>query len=176
MKVVVDVDGTLVDFHTPLRKLLRQLYPQIPDVVSNDWNWYKEYITDKQFYTVCDTVQLIQMRSHAPMGGALSLFVMLKMRGAEVFVATHRKPTYAPALVRWLAKYNLEPYSLVYTGFDKLPLITEGCIVIDDAPDTIEYTRSVGAMPVWLTWPWNEHIEGGYKNLYEVADAVSKLL
>lgn len=176
-KVVVDVDGTLVDFHTPLHKLLLQLYPEIPEVIPmKDWNWYKEFITDKQFHATCDIVHQIQMRSHAPMGGALSLFITLKIKEAEVFVASHRKSKYAPSLARWLAKYHLEPYSLVYAGNDKLPLITEGCIVIDDAPKTIEYARSVGAKPVWLTWPWNEHIKGGYRNLFEVADAVSKML
>lgn len=31
MRAIVDVDGTLVDLHTPLMELLSRLYPEIPN-------------------------------------------------------------------------------------------------------------------------------------------------
>lgn len=176
MRVIVDVDGTIVDFHRPLHKLLRQLYPEIPAGLATDWDWYFNYITKKQFYAACTVVHKIQMQSHSPIDGVNNLFNTLNQAGAEIIVASHRQQDMAPDLARWLANYNIEPYSGVYTGENKHPLITPGSIVIDDAPHTIKYARDIGAHALFLRWPWNRGCDGGSKNLWALADEMSLLL
>jgi phosphoglycolate phosphatase-like HAD superfamily hydrolase len=172
-RVIVDVDGTLVDFHRPLQKYIRQQYPDVPKELPGEWNWFSPYMTTEQFYECCDAVHGIQMRSHKPLPGAYGLFEMLNHYDTEIFVASARDKSMAPKMANWLQKYHLTPYSGLYTGPDKHSLFTEGDIVIDDAPHTIEFCKAVGAIPVYLDWPWNE---GGHKNLEELTLAVSTLL
>jgi beta-phosphoglucomutase-like phosphatase (HAD superfamily) len=130
-------------------------------------------MTTEQFYECCDAVHGIQMRSHKPLPGAYGLFEMLNHYDTEIFVASARDKSMAPKMANWLQKYHLTPYSGLYTGPDKHNLFTEGDIVIDDAPHTIEFAKAIGAIPVYLDWPWNE---GGHKNLEELTIAVSTLL
>lgn len=172
-RVIVDVDGTLVDFHRPLQKLLRKLHPDVPKELPSEWNWFDSYMTNKEFYDACNIVHGIQMRGHKPLPGAYNLFKMLADFDVEVIVASHRRKDMAPKMAQWLYRHHLVPWSGVYTGNNKHPLFNMYDIVIDDAPHTIEYAKSIGATPVWLDWPWNE---GGYKNLEELTSAVYTLL
>lgn len=174
-RAIVDMDGTLVDLHTPLIKVFRTFYPQIPAEPSTDWDWYKDYgITDAQFYTVVDLLHRTQ-HDTPPLPGARELFMVLNQRGFEIIVASHRQNGSAPALGRWLAKNGLEPYSGLYTGFDKKFLIRAGDIVIDDAPSTIKYAIDKFAFPVYLGWPWNQGLIGRRcQSLFEVIEYVNQ--
>jgi beta-phosphoglucomutase-like phosphatase (HAD superfamily) len=173
MRVIVDVDGTLVDFHNPLHKVLRQRYPDVPKELPMQWNWFSPYMTKEQFYDACDLVHARQMRGHKPLKGAYNLFEMLNHYNAEIIVASARKIDMAPKMANWLQRYHLTPYAGLYTGPDKHFLINKRDIVIDDAPHTIQYCKDVGATCVYLDWPWND---GGFKNLKEVMYEVSTLL
>ncbi len=172
MRIIVDVDGTLVDFHNPLHKELRRRHPKVPKELPTEWNWFSPYMTTEQFYDACNLVHDRQMRGHKPLKGAYNLFEMLNYFDTEIIVASARKITMAPKLAQWLNRHHLTPYAGVYTGPDKHTLFSNGDIVIDDAPHTIEYCKSIGAHPFYLDWPWNK---GGYKNLEEVTYAVSAL-
>jgi beta-phosphoglucomutase-like phosphatase (HAD superfamily) len=172
-RVIVDVDGTLVDFHTPLHRELRKRFPDVPKGLPKEWNWFGPYMTTEQFYAACHVVHERQMRGHKPMKGAFELFKMLNSFDTEIIVASHRRQDMAPQMAQWLNRHHLTPYAGVYAGNNKHPLIEQGCIIIDDAPHTIEYAKSVGATPVWMDWPWNE---GGYKDLEDITHAVYAML
>lgn len=173
MRVIVDVDGTLVDFHNPLHKVLRQRFPDVPKELPTEWNWFSPYMTTDEFYDACNLVHDRQMRGHKPLKGAYNLFEMLNDHDVEIIVASARHRDMAPKMALWLQRYHLTPYSGLYTGPDKHNLFGMYDVVIDDAPHTIEYAKSVGAIPVYLDWPWNE---GGHKDLGELTYAVSTLL
>ena len=170
MRAIVDVDGTLVDLHTPLMELLSRLYPEIPNdlEITADWNWYKKYITDEQFYTAVDVLHELQLHQ-PPFHGADMLFKILNKHQFEIIVASHRKPNTAHILSAWLIKNKLAPFSGVFTNYNKLDLIQDGCMVIDDAPKTIDYALQRGCSVFYLNWPWNKDKGGqGVSDLYQL--------
>ena len=168
-RVIVDVDGTLWDLHTPLNKLLAKLYPGFPPDLPTDWNYFESYITKDQFYAAVDVVHKTQS-DYPAFVGAGYLFNVLSQLDLEIVVASHRAPNTAHLLARWLNENDLEPCSILYTGNDKKPFIRQGDIVIDDAPATIQYALANGASSYYLSWPWNEKEAGSsHANLYELA-------
>ena len=174
-RAIVDCDNTLWNLHTPLRKMLRAFYPAVPDNIPTEWNWYGAYgITDEAFYAAVDAIHKQQM-DYPPLPGAKELFLVLNAHKYEIIVASHRRNGAAPALARWLEKNDLEPYSGIYTGPDKLPLIRGGDLVIDDAPDTIRYAHDLGCYVTYLSWAWNEGCPGhGRRSLFEVIGEVNR--
>ena len=174
-RAVVDADNTIWDLQAPLRKMLRSFYPDIPKVISPEWNWYKQFMTDEAFYAAVDAIHQLQI-NYLPLPGANELFITLNLYHYEIFIASHRRNGAAPALARWLEKHGLEPYSGIYTGPDKRFLIRAGDLVIDDAPDTIRYAHEVGADVVYLNWPWNSGCPGrGSMSLFGVIDDVNRM-
>ena len=176
-RCILDVDNTLWNLHAPLRKMLRAFYPAVPDIIPTEWNWYQKYgITDKAFYTAVDSIHKQQI-DYPPLPGAKELFTTLNAYKYEIIIASHRRNGAAPALARWLEKHELEPYSCIYTGPDKLPFIRAGDLVIDDAPDTIWFANAVGASLTYLAWPWNEGCPGyRQRSLFEVIDQVNRVV
>ena len=172
-RAVVDVDGTLWDLHKPLRKMLRAFYPAVPDTIPTEWNWYGAYgITDEAFYAAVDSIHKQQI-DYPPLPGARELFITLNAHKYEIIVASHRRNGAAPALARWLEKNELEPYSGIYTGPDKLFLIRKNDLVVDDAPTTISYSWNIGAEVHYLDWPWNRGMVGkSHENLCEMAEGI----
>ena len=158
-RCILDVDGTLFDFHTPLHRRLHELY-DFPDMEPDCWDWYKVWgITDKQFYKAVDDVHAQQMQ-YDPFDGALALFRTLDNLGFEVFVASHRKPQVAHKLAWWLNNHWLQPYSALYTGPSKKQFFRTGDLLIDDASHTIELGCDMGLDVVYLGWPWNKNLPG----------------
>ncbi len=177
LKVVVDVDCTLWNFNAPLLQWLNKFYG-MPIEQARDWGWYKKYISDKEFYRAVDVVHARQME-YKPFSGAQSFFASLNTnKGIEIWIASHRKLGSAPALASWLEKYDLGPYSGLYTGPNKLQLLSAGDILIDDAPHTVTDAKKMGVQTLVPAWPWNRDIEGWrrYQNLEGIARAVSILL
>jgi len=158
-RCILDVDGTLFDFHTPLHRRLHELY-DFPEADTTSWDWYRAWgITDKQFYKAVGDVHAQQMQ-YSPFNGALALFLQLDKLGFEVFVASHRKPQSADLLATWLNANYLEPYSALYTGPAKKQFFRTGDLLIDDAPHTIELGCDMGLDVVYLGWPWNKDLPG----------------
>lgn len=171
-RAIIDVDGTLWDLHTPLNKLLSELYPGFPPDLPTSWNYFLDYITKEQFYAAVDIVHKSQSE-HSPFLGAAYLFSVLTDKNLEIVVASHRAYNTAHTLVEWLNKHDLYPYSTVYTGPDKTRFIRKGDIVIDDAPKTISHAFVEGACVYYLSWPWNERMVGStHVNLFDLTAAV----
>lgn len=169
-RAIVDVDGTLWDLHKPLHLVLHTLYPDLPKEPVREWDWYKEHITDSQFYAVVNIIHRLQIADNAePFVGAEQLFNRLHANKYEIFVASHRKYDTGHLLARWLVRNRLTPFSAVYTGNDKTEFIREGDLVIDDAPKTIEYSLNIGAEVWYIAWPWNEGLGGNRREtLWEI--------
>ena len=158
-RCILDVDGTLFDFHRPLHKRLHELY-DFPETEATRWNWYKDAgITDKQFYKAVDDIHAQQML-YNPYNGAYALFRALDTLGFEIFVASHRRSQTAQILAEWLARSWLQPYSALYVGPSKKQFFRTGDLLIDDAPHTIQLGCDMGMDVVYLAWPWNRDLPG----------------
>lgn len=163
-RAIVDVDGTLWNFHKPLHVQLHRLYdfPNVPTSKITHWNWYFDYgITKSQFYKAVDIVHRSQ-RHYEPFKGVQQLFSHLDDAGYEVVIASHRRPQIAHILAQWIAEYDMCPYSALYAGPDKSQFFRRGDLLIDDAPHTIEDGLSLGMDVMYLEWPWNKGL-GGFR-------------
>jgi phosphoglycolate phosphatase-like HAD superfamily hydrolase len=155
-RAIVDVDGTLWDFHRPLHKYLHDKFGT-PSELASKWDWFEDAgLTKSQFYQGVMAIHNEQMY-HAPFPGAHHLFRALRDCKFQVIVASHRNHTHGARLAAWLAKYRLGPYAGVYCGPDKKFLIDKDGVLIDDAPATIQYATRLGATCLTLAWPWNEN-------------------
>ena len=175
-RAIVDVDGTLWDFHTRLGEVLNELY-EIPSglaVKSVEWDWHKKFITDEQFFHAVDLVHDDQQSSE-PYDHATELFDVLDYCGFETIVASHRRPQRAADLAAWITLHVSDKWSGMYAGNDKKFLIRERNLVIDDNPQTIAYAVAVGAKSYTLKWKWNENTEADrYSNLKIMAQEIKK--
>ena len=81
----------------------------------------------------------------------------------------------ANILARFLEARDLRPYSMVYTGKEKLSFLREGDLIIDDAPDTISRAFALGAEVHYLAWPWNDRLVGHrWSDLYQMLGALDR--
>lgn len=159
---IVDVDSTLWDFDEPLLKILHERHG-LPVELHRAWDWYLDYgITERQFQAAIRYAHEA-MALYDPFPGAQELFAYLDSEHYEVMIATHKPSQGGQELARWLERRNLEPYSGLYTGSDKLFLIEPKALVIDDKPTTINYAAGVGAIPVTLKYPWNDGSLAAYR-------------
>lgn len=153
MRALVDVDGTLWSLYDVLLPILHEKYG-VPLELPTEWDFYKTYMTDSQFYKCVDEAHDEQWYSE-PFVGAPELFGLLKNYNVEAIVASHRNPRFNSDLAEWLARHYMQPVSGIYTGYDKRFLIRECQIVIDDSPSTIAYVQSLGIRSLAIRWPWN---------------------
>lgn len=172
-RALVDVDSTLWAFDDVIMPLLVSEYGVPPDADKREWEWYRPYMSDEQFYRMVDVVKDLQIR-YPPFRGADDLFRLLPELGYEFIVATNHPGRYAAAkLVVWLSKYLPSTWSGVYAGKSKLFLIDKGMLVIDDAPKTIKFAHLSEANSVFLNFPWNESVAAlghGFGNLKEMVE------
>jgi len=172
-RALVDVDGILWDFHSPIRRYLHEHF-DVPDQLPTHWDWYKDVgLDDKQFGEAINAVHTSQARmpgAHPPIPGAQEMLLKLKQLGYETIIASHRRAVGADQLVKWLLEWELVPFAGVYCGMNKHFLIdAEQGVVIDDAPMTIIEGALLGCQVRTLAYPWNEveKVSGGmYVGMY----------
>ena len=172
-RIIVDVDGTLWDLHTPLIKALSESHPGFPTEMPTEWNWFQSYISNAQFAAMVRRIHDVQY-AFRPFDGAAYLFdVLAKHTDLEIFVASHRDRNTASTLSGWLQDNRCYPYSCLYTGPDKLDFLRSGDIIIDDAPKTILNSIALGADVYYLEHPWNAELPGHKAvTLFEIANAI----
>lgn len=167
MRIIVDVDAVLWDFHSVLMRKLNEEY-DVPFMLPTRWDWYEEFVSKKDFYKTVDEVHAVQI-DYRPFPFAPILLRNLSKYNKEVFIASHRKLGSAPALAKWLNEYDMNYYSGLYTGDNKLTLVKSGDIIIDDAPHTADLAVRKGAMALVPAWPWNtETIAARFNTLEDI--------
>ena len=79
-------------------------------------------------------------------------------------------------MAAWITIKVTDKFAGIYAGPDKTFLITEGSLVIDDNPKTIEHAIGAGATSWTLMWPWNMATNARkFKNLGVMARMAKKL-
>lgn len=160
---IVDVDNILHPFHDHLYKLLKEVSADIPDWrLWNTWDFYRNYITKKSFYRICDSLHAAQ-ESLPPYNESKYLLNYLYDR-YYVIIASHRQETNKIYLINWLDKYKLR-FDDIYCGSDKTRLFNNDVsLVIDDSPIVLQAAIDLELDWCGLLYPWNEDINKRYKN------------
>ena len=169
---VIDVDQVLWNLHSPLIQRLNDKYNlRIPDPPQT-WIFYDEYgISESDFYQEVDAVHVSQWRT-PPDWAAGELFKVLKRKGYETIVASHRRSEMTPALAGWLERFGMTPFSGVYCGYNKSFLFGPDVLVIDDSPANIKNALDAGSLVLTITYPYNAHVGGGAVYFDSLADIV----
>jgi len=158
MKAILDVDGILWDFHRPLFNKLSKRFSGLPKSLPAEWNWFRKYMTDQEFYDcVFDTH--VEQVGYSVFPGTDLLLHVLDEKNIEVMIASNRDSALIYNLSRWLYTNRVAPISGIYAGYDKSFLIERGDLLIDDNPGTIRYASSIRAASLTLKWPWNNEVK-----------------
>lgn len=173
MKAILDVDGTLWDFHNPLIKNLHYHFPRMPTKLPTEWDWFKEYMTNEEFSNVVFDTHVEQV-GYIAFPGADLLLKILNEKNIEVIIASNRDNALIYRLAKWLSTNKIGPIDGIYAGRDKHFLIGRGDLVIDDNPNTIKYASSIVAGSLCLKWPWNACVSdlpyvARFDGLYDMA-------
>lgn len=159
MRAVIDIDNTLFCMAELWYKELIKVNSSCPFPGEGVWEFYKGYLTEEEFAA---TVKAVHLKQHEydVFENANLLTRMLKERGYEVIIASHRDPDTTASTMKWLDKHNIY-YDELYTGFNKLFLLDEPTeIFIDDCPLSQEEAVKKGIKTFSIMYPYNKHIEG----------------
>ena len=172
---IIDVDNTLWDFATQLSLLFEKKRLAIPHWSKwGKWDFYKEYMPDKQFKELVATIHRNQ-RFHKPFKGASKLLSFLFKQNIIVYVISHRKQEFLEPLKQYLYKYDLPCDKITCSYNDKFSFIGEGEVcewVIDDSPIVLERALELGIKNIMgLRYPWNEYL----KNKVKLFDSMEEM-
>lgn len=161
MKVMIDVDNTLCEFSGVLNEEVQKINDKIPNHSNwNHWNFYRGFITDKEFYDAAHRAQ-DRILECPEVPGASEMTLLIKKYGHEIVIASHREKQNIPILQEWLENNEIE-YDEIHASNDKTVLFDEGSIrlVIEDSPIIISESCRRGILTVGIKKPWNRDVQG----------------
>jgi len=152
MRVGVDIDGVVADFHATADAWLREQTGESHPPTR--WDWFRQYtdgavlwdrfwddaVRDKAVLTTCE-----------PIAGAIPALLLLEELGHEVVFITHRWPEFAADTEWWLAERGI-PFLVAYVA-DKSTV--ECDFYVDDKPENVVALRTAGKRAVLFGRPWN---------------------
>jgi hypothetical protein len=171
MDALIDVDSTLWNFNSVIHKMHKDLGHNIPEVIFwNNYDYYKPYITDEEFYGIVHEIHLKQ-DLFSPFPDAAKFLKNLRLWGYNIVIATHREEDTMSPLKRWLKSYNLI-YDDIHVSWDKTELFNDSDLLIDDNPKLLLEAYEKYSLPCsGLLWPWNKSLSNIiplYKSLTEI--------
>lgn len=176
---IIDIDNTLWQFsdafYLELKKVNRN-FPA-PDRWSN-YDFWEGYCSDADFTAAINTIHHHQDNDrYLPYPESRGFLTSLKENGFHVIIASHRVGETRQPTERWLARHGL-PFDELHLSRDKTVLFSEACVVVDDAPPTLEKAIKSGALGAGLLFSWNRAYAGRgfglFENLNEVLDYILK--
>ncbi|HTR45214.1 MAG TPA: hypothetical protein VMH06_05845 [Thermodesulfovibrionales bacterium] len=170
---VIDIDNTLWQFcdafYEELKKI-NKIFPP-PDRWTSFEVW-EGYCSQEDFLNAINAIHFRQdSDTYLPYPEARSFLSALRDRGFHLIIASHRLPEARNQTERWLARHKL-PYDMLHLSFDKTVLFGQACVVVDDAPHTLEKAVESGALGAGLSFPWNRAYAGNGFRLFQNLDEV----
>lgn len=147
MKLGIDLDGVVVNFHDTANEYLADLLNVAPAPVT-EWEWHHGYVTERgvsrrktekawrAMWREANDGKLFA--DCAPIPGALPGLKLLKELGHEITYITHRSPTTEAVTRSWLWLYSVE--APVHHVKDKASILCD--LYLDDKPENIEELRA----------------------------------
>lgn len=168
MKIGIDCDGVMYDFHTPFLGWLYQTgwfedrnIPRPPvSFEPQHWGFYKEWgMTEEEFHEQCnisvDYEHLFKVGE--PIPGTKRVMDYLKNEGHSLHIITHRhfgeRSTHNT--VDWLAQYEI-PFDTITFAQDKTIVGVD--LLLDDYEGNWRSSIRQGIPCVLMDQPWNRHV------------------
>jgi hypothetical protein len=175
---VVDIDNTLWQFCDPFYEELKKINSTIPPI--EQWttaDFWKPYCSLKEFMDAINAIHRAQdSEQYRPYPESREFLAVLKERGYQVIIASHRlEGTRTPA-ERWLSRHQL-PYDELHLSFDKTVLFDRAAVVVDDAPQTLEKAVAHCAIGAGLLFPWNRSsARNGFGLFHDLTEVLTYIL
>ncbi|MGW8179000.1 MAG: 5' nucleotidase, NT5C type [bacterium] len=167
MKLGIDCDGVMHNFHKPFLKFLgmigwfeeRGLQPPGPDFSPSHYSFYKEWgMTTEEFKEICDrgVDAGIIFAEGEPYEGCKETLDYLKSRGHSIHVITHRVGKHSlHNTIDWLDEYEIPRDTLTFAE-DKTIVGVD--LLIDDFKGNWKASIQQGIPCVIMDRPWNSHL------------------
>lgn len=162
MKVGVDLDGVLYNFHQAFIDYLTvsELHGKyIVKYAFNDWNFFKHWgMTQEEFVAVCNKGVDAGVIFRGPTRKrAASAIRRIKRAGHEIHIVTDRSFGESPlasqyATLDWLAEHKI-PYDSITFSADKTVVPTD--IFVEDKLENYDALDAAGTEVYLINRPWN---------------------
>lgn len=174
MKIaVIDIDAILWNMADVWYEELKKVNPECPYPGKTDaWNFYEGYMTDEQFQKTVDTIHMNQDK-YSCFENAHLLTKNLANAGFYIKIASHRIEDSKYVTDLWLFD-NAIHYDELYTVEDKLFLLEDATVFIDDSPASQEYAVEKDVTTFSIEYPYNKHVKG-IRFAKDFADLVTKV-
>ncbi|MEW6003316.1 MAG: hypothetical protein AB1638_11825 [Nitrospirota bacterium] len=174
-RIIVDIDNTLWDFASVFCNRLKKMVPSIPPVEEWDWDFYKDYVSIEELYTVVDGIHREQ-DSFEPFPSSRWFLESLLAKGYAPVIASHRQNSSRRATENFLRRHSL-PYAELHLSHDKTVLFDSSCAIVDDAPVLLDKAKQRGLIRAGLRYPWNKNTEHPlFNSLEEILEFLLKEL
>ena len=179
MKIGLDLDGVVFDFHKPFVDEINRRYGK--NLRVEDWT---DYNFTNSGLTIEELWQLVESVSKS--GGFCDLDLIEGAvenleeisKNNSIHVITHRLYRAKQDAVALLEDYNVPYDSISFTGEkDRTGKILELDLAIDDTPKMCLKYQGAGIHPLLFHQPWNKYFEFPckVKNWYEAAETIERL-
>ena len=173
-RIIVDIDNTLWDFASIFQDRLREIAPNIPPIADWEWDFYMDYISIEELYSIINDIHKEQYLFE-PFPSAKWFLESLLDKGYEITIASHRQENSREATERFLQKHNL-PYTELHLSNNKAVLFDSSIAIIDDAPYLLDEAKQKGLICSGLRRPWNKNTEHPlFDSLEEVLEFLLKI-
>jgi hypothetical protein len=175
---VIDIDNTLWQFCDAFYEELKKINSAFPP--PDRWTSFEVwegYCSQEDFLSAINAIHFRQDSDrYLPYPEARNFLSALRERGFHLIIASHRLPEARNQTERWLKRHNL-PYDVLHLSFDKTVLFGQACVVVDDAPQTLEKAVESGAIGAGLSFPWNRAYAGnGFKLFHNLNEVLSYIV
>jgi UDP-N-acetylglucosamine 2-epimerase len=176
--IIVDIDNILWAFHDTLcckqkEKYGKDFYDYVDTVRWDDW---KLFLTESQFYSICNEIHLEQ-HIYKPFSEAENFLKSLKEMGFYIILATHRSEDSKRATKLFLQLNNLAYDELHLTPHTKASLFNRAKFIVDDSPSTLEEAKKAGLVCTSIRYSWCEGVENipFFNSLNNILDYITSI-
>jgi hypothetical protein len=170
-KIIIDIDNTLWDFASVFQERLKKIVPEIPPMNEWEWDFYMEYISVEELYSIVESIHKEQ-NIFEPYPSAKRFLATLIEKGYEVIIASHRNENSREATEKFLKRNDL-PYTELHLSYNKAVLFDSSIAIVDVNPQLLDEAKQKGLVCTGLCFPWNR--KSGH-HLFDSLDKILKFL
>jgi len=154
-RIIVDIDNTLWDFASVFQERLRKIAPAIPPMTEWKWDFYMDYISLEELYSIINDIHKEQ-DLFEPFPSAKWFLNSLLDEGYEITIASHRQENSRKVTENFLRKHSLQ-YTELHLSNNKTVLFDSSIAIVDDAPHLLDEAKQKGLICTGLLHPWNKN-------------------